>query len=112
MNIRDYWQGVRSVANTLPELVMVISIPNAERGTIEGKVSECHREAAARLIFGQTHRQATESEVQAHQTRQAETRKQIIEAEYKRKQQFALPEELSNLVKLALAGQQEPKKRG
>jgi hypothetical protein len=111
MNIREYWQGVRAIADSLPETVMVTSLRNPERGTTEGRISECDRETAAQLIFAKTHRRATDAEIQAYRDQQAEIRKQIIEAEYKRKQQFALPEELAALVKLAV-GQEQNKKRG
>lgn len=112
MNIRDYWRGVRQVQDSLPdtEVVVVVSLQNAERGTTAGRVSECDRDTAARLIFAKTHRPAEAGEVEAFRAEQAEKKRQILKAEYDRKQQFALPEELAALVKAAI-GQQE-KRRG
>jgi hypothetical protein len=114
MNIREYWQGVRRIADTLPETVIVMSLDKPERGTTAGQVSECDRDTAARLIFAGTHRQATDAEVEQYKAAQAEIRKSILKAEYERKQQFALPEEVSNLIKAAVVrSQQEPeRKRG
>lgn len=113
MNIREYWQGVRRISDTLPEMVMVMSLDKPERGTTAGQISECDRETAARLIFAGTHRQATDAEVEQYKAAQAETRKAILKAEYERKQQFALPEDVANLIKAAVVRSQEPeRKRG
>jgi hypothetical protein len=102
MNIYEYWQGVRQVAATLPETVYIVSVDNQVRGTSAGMVCACTREVAARRIFEGTHRLAAEEEIAAYLASEDAERRRIVEEEYRRKQQFALPSELAELVRLAV----------
>lgn len=111
MNIQEFWAEVNRIAAQLPlgDVVYVCSLDCKTHagGTIAGRVSEAPRKVAAEWIVQGTHRVATPEEITKHDQAAAEQAKAIAAAEYKRKQNFALPEELTNLITAAVAGTQQ-----
>jgi hypothetical protein len=108
MSVHEYWQTVRKIASDLPEAVYLTSLDSRTRGTQAGAVCLCSREIAARRIAEGTHRVATEAEVEQYKAHLEAERRRIVEEDYRRKQQFALPSELAELVRAAV----EPRARG
>lgn len=112
MDIFNYWKAVRATEKSLPEgaTLLVVSLDNAERMTNAGVICEVDRESAAKLIFGKTHRLANAQDKKAHEEREAGARESILADEFARKQQFAMPRELTALVEAALLGAANAKK--
>lgn len=102
MNLQEYWAEVRRIEQSLPEgEVWLVSERNTEKGTTPGQVVLCERAGAARRIYEKTHRLATTEEIGLARLADEEARRRIQEAEYERKQHFALPRELAALVEAA-----------
>ncbi len=108
MDIRRYWADVRRVEETLPAptnpptIIYLTSLDNADKGTTAGMVCDMiDRTAAARRLVEGTHRLSTPDEVIQHEARQKAQVEELAAIEIKRKQQFALPQELQTLVAAA-----------
>jgi len=111
VTISEYWAGVRESAVGLPEETWLISLDNREKGSTSGRVVQATRDTAAKLIFERTHRVATENEIRAYLSEQEKVREGILEAEYQRKQHFALPKELAGLVEAVVRQSQTERKK-
>lgn len=113
MDIREYWDAVKAEYSALPQdPTMYITSLDTRRGTRAGRVSHVARDRAARWIVEKTHRLSTPEETDAYRRGQEESQKQITEEEYRRKQQFALPDELRALVELAVSANLSRGKKG
>ena len=65
-DLRSYWAGVRALREKLPAVVFLASVASPENGAnVDGRVSECVRETAARKLADGTHRVATDTEIDA-----------------------------------------------
>lgn len=104
MDIFNYWKAVRAIEDSLPPeaTLLVVSLDNVERMVNAGVICEVDRKSAAKLILGKTHRLANEKDKKIHEEREANARATILEDDFKRKQQFAMPRELTQLVEVAL----------
>lgn len=108
-DIKEYWREVRSVEATLlaslgqdkQSVVYIVSVENKSKGTSAGSVCEADIETAARMIVDGTHKVASESEVAAWKTHQEQTFKANQALELERKQQFAMPEDIATLARVA-----------
>lgn len=78
-DLKKYWQAIRSIEQSLPVEVWLMSLENRARGQVSGSMAEVGAGAAARLLHGKSHRLATEDEIQMHTARQAETTRQLFE---------------------------------
>ncbi len=107
-NQAAYWARVVAVRSELPEFVWLTSLENHDRGTTEGVVALVDRETAALCLVNKTHRAAEQHEVDQYKTADRSASEAIREEEYKRKQHFALPKELSDLVSAAVRGVPAP----
>lgn len=115
-DIRAYWGRVNARLASLPpdEVLFVTSLDNPERagGVTAGRVSEVRRKHAAELIVMNTHRLSTPEEITAYHTEAKVRSEDIAEKEYQRKQNFALPREVANLVAAAVQGAAPKQRRG
>jgi hypothetical protein len=104
ISIHEYWERVLAIAAKLPDVVTVISEGDDRTGARAGAVCLCDAKTAAQLLFARTHRVATEQEIADHEKAQSVERTRLTEIEYKRKQNFALPSELTDLIRMAVKG--------
>ena len=111
ISIHEYWQRVLAIAADLPDVVTVISEGDDRTGARAGAVCLCDAKTAAQLLFSRTHRVATEQEVVDHEKAQSDERVRLADVEYKKKQNFALPTELTNLIDMAVKGATRANKR-
>lgn len=122
LSIQEYWQRVRALqadlVASLPQgaeqLFWIITEADQRSGLTGGTVCQCDAEMTAKMLFARTHRLATEAEVAAHNKAESDTRAVNAETEYKRKQNFALPKELTDLMTVAAqaAVNQKPENKG
>jgi hypothetical protein len=110
MTIQEYWAEVRQVQKSLPEAVFMVSLRNKEKGINAGAICECDAETAAKMIVEKTHELASEKQIEAWTKAQDAERAKHQAIELERRKQFAMPQELTDLVRLALAGQ--PRQQG
>jgi hypothetical protein len=78
-DLRKYWQEIRAIEQTLAADVWLISLENKARGQVAGSIAEVSAGAAAKLLYGKSHRLATDGEIDAHQTRQVATQRQSLQ---------------------------------
>jgi hypothetical protein len=76
-DLRKYWQEIRSIEQSLPGEVWLMSLENRLRGQVAGSMAQVAGTAAAKLLYAKSHRLATEEEVRANQARQAEMQRQV-----------------------------------
>ena len=74
-DLKKYWQEIRAIEQTLAADVWLMSLENKARGQVAGSIAEVAAEAAAKFVYGKSHRLATEAEVEAHQARQGRWRR-------------------------------------
>jgi hypothetical protein len=74
-DLRVYWQEVRALANSLPQFTWLMSVDDAKRGMVGGRMAEVGAEQAARLLHAKSHRTATEDEIGAHLEKEDQARR-------------------------------------
>jgi len=75
-DLKKYWQEIRAIEHSLAGDVWLMSLENRARGQVAGSMAEVAAGAAAKLLYGKSHRLATDAEVESHQARQLETQRQ------------------------------------
>jgi hypothetical protein len=65
-DLQKYWQDIRALAASLPAFVWLVSVEDPKRGQRGGRIAEVAAETAARLLQSNSHRRATEEEIEAH----------------------------------------------
>lgn len=121
MNIQKHMARVREIEPTLAPfdrsqipgrmlgngpVFFLTSLQNEEvaGGLVGGVVCDIpNRNQAARLVAGGTHRASTTEEIQQYFANDERAVKECAAIEMKRKQQFAMPQELQTLVAAAAA---------
>jgi hypothetical protein len=110
ISTQEYWRGFARQREALPpgDSFYLISIASKDHTDHKpGVVVQVKRELAAKCLFEATHRLADEEEINEHLAKTAERDRYYAAEEVKRKQQFALPKELNDLV-IALAANAKP----
>ena len=74
-DLRVYWQEVRSLERSLPEFVWLMSLEDAKRGMVGGRMAEVGAAQAAPLLHAGSHRKATEEEIATHLAKENEARR-------------------------------------
>ena len=77
-DLKMYWQEVRTLEQSLPKFVWLMSLDDAKRGMVGGRMAEVGAAAAAQLLHANSHRLATEEEIAAHQMKEDQERRQIF----------------------------------
>jgi hypothetical protein len=77
-DLRQYWHEVRELERSLTEFVWLMSIEDARRGMVGGRMAEVGAPQAAQLLYKKSHRLATEDEVAAHLAKEERARKQSL----------------------------------
>src|ERR1700676_4313525 len=75
-DLRQYWQEVRALERTLPQFVWLMSLEDAKRGMVGGRMAEVGAAQAATLLHTSSHRLATEDEIAAHKIHEDQARRQ------------------------------------
>jgi hypothetical protein len=99
-DLRVYWQEVRALANSLPQFAWLMSVDDAKRGMVGGRMAEVGAEQAARLLYTKSHRMATEDEVAAHLEKEEQARRESYQAGLRRRgiAVVAVPPAVTSLV--------------
>ena len=74
-DLQKYWQEIRTLANSLPDSVWLVSLEDGKRGMRGGRLVEAAAKTAAKLLHANSHRRATDEEIEAHCARQAEAQR-------------------------------------
>jgi len=77
-DLKKYWQEVRVLEKGLDDFVWLVSESNAAKGLTGGVIAEVARESAARLLHARSHRLAKPEEIEAHQSKEDEQRRQAF----------------------------------
>ena len=116
INLHEYWAGVRAQRDSLPpgNEFWLVSIPSKDHAMHKaGVVCAADRQTTAKVLFEQTHRLASPEEIAQYHAEVQERTTKLAADEQARKQQFAPPPELQNLVAAALiAAQPQPNHSG
>ena len=104
MDITRYWRDVALAASQLPDAPVhyLVSLDNSEKGTTAGAVCEISDpKQVARRLVEKTHRLAKPEEAEQYREGVKRQTDELAAIEIKRKQQFAMPQELQTLVAAA-----------
>jgi hypothetical protein len=77
-DLKVYWQEIRALQRSLPEFVWLMSLEDAKRGMVGGRMAEVSAAPAARLLHASSHRRATEEEIAAHLEKENQARRQGV----------------------------------
>jgi predicted phage tail protein len=111
INIHEYWRGFAAQRAALPpgDAFFIVSIESKDHSNHKpGVVVEVTRETAAKCLYERTHQLASEDQIAAYKQDMADRTERANAEEVKRKQQFALPKELNDLVIAVLANASNP----
>lgn len=84
-DLKQYWQDVRALEQTLPAFVWLMSLEEPERGMVGGRMAEVGAAQAAPLLYNRSHRMATEEEIAAHLEQENQARKRSFQEGLRRK---------------------------
>lgn len=106
MDQRTYWNQVRKQEADLRKSgkgpYYLVSLDHPEKGITSGRVvGMADPGYAAKLIIDRTHRLATREEIAASQQDLARRTEQLAVETLAKKQKFALPQDLQDLVRVA-----------
>jgi hypothetical protein len=77
-DLRQYWQEVRALERSLPGFVWLMSLADAKRGMVGGRLAEVGAAQAAQLLHANTYRKATEDEIAVHLVKEDQARRQSL----------------------------------
>ena len=69
-DLQQYWRDVHALAAELPAFVWLMSVEDPKRGMRGGRMTEVAAETAARLLQSNSHRRASEEEIEDHRAKQ------------------------------------------
>lgn len=75
---KQYWKEVRSLEQSLPQFVWLMSLEDPKRGMVGGRMAEMGAAQAAERLHGRSHRMATDGEISAHLAQQDLLRRQSL----------------------------------
>jgi Tfp pilus assembly protein PilN len=84
-DLQKYWQEIRTLENSLPDSVWLVSLEDGKRGMRGGRLVEATAETAAKLLHSNSHRRATDEEIEAHRSQQAEAQRAAFHARLRMK---------------------------
>lgn len=110
-DLRQYWQEVRALERSLPEFVWLMSLDDAKRGMVGGRMAEVGAAQAAQLLHANSHRRATEEEIAAHLEKENRTRRQNFHEGLRRRGIAVVPIPALTSEPSAAGGKRAPAKR-
>lgn len=78
-DLKKYWQEIRALEESLGGDRWLMSLENRVRGMVAGSMVEVAAGVAAKLLYGKSHRLATDAEVETHQAQQLATQRRGIQ---------------------------------
>jgi hypothetical protein len=78
-DLKKYWQDLHALEKSLPGYLWLASLENRAKGQVGGAIVEVAAAVAARLLHAKSHRPATEEEIHAHLSQQAEIQRQALQ---------------------------------
>jgi hypothetical protein len=78
-DLKKYWQEIRTIEESLPTEVWLVSLQNLAKGQVGGAIAEVAAAVAAKLLHAKSQRLATEEEIAAHKAQQDEITRQIFD---------------------------------
>jgi hypothetical protein len=75
-DLKQYWQEVRALERSLPEYLWLMSIDDAKRDMVGGRMAEVGAAQAAQRLHARSHRMATDDEIAAHLAKEDQARRQ------------------------------------
>jgi len=85
LDLRRYWQEVRTLERALPEFVWLMGIEDPLRRLAAGGPVEVPAARAAQLLHEKSHRAATDEEIAAHLAREAANQRRALDDEMRRR---------------------------
>jgi hypothetical protein len=85
LDLRRYWQEVRTLERTLPEYVWVMGIEDSLRRLSAGGPIEVPAARAAQLLHEKSHRAATDEEIASHLAIEAANQRRALDDEMRRR---------------------------
>jgi hypothetical protein len=97
MDLQAYWAGIKQQRAALDVAypcgsVTLVSIANADKGTVAGNVTEVANDNAARCLAEGTHQIASEEDIEGWKARQEDNRRLSSEVEFRTRGQFFVRE--------------------
>ncbi len=80
LDLRQYWQEVRTLERSLPEFVWLMSLEDVKRGMVGGRIAEVGAAQAAQLLHANSYRMAAEDEIAGHLAKEDHARRQSFNA--------------------------------
>ena len=78
-DLKKYWQEIRTIENSLPAEVWLVSLQNLAKGQVGGAIVEVAAAVAAKLLHAKSQRLATDDEIEAHKAQQDEIKRQLFD---------------------------------
>ena len=75
-DLRQHWQDIRALQRSLPEFVWLMSVEDAKRGNVGGRMAEVGAAEGAKLLLANSYRRATDDEIAAHLAQQDQARRE------------------------------------
>ena len=91
MDLKRYWQEIRSLERSLPEFVWLASIVDTLRGHTGGSIAEASAAHAAPLLHSKSHRLATAEEIAAHKEREGVMNREALDQKLRRQGRAIVP---------------------
>lgn len=85
LDLRRYWQEVRTLERTLPECVWLMGVEDPLRRLSAGGPIEVPAARAAQLLHEKSHRAATDEEIAAHLAREASNQRRALDDEMRQR---------------------------
>jgi len=85
LDLRRYWQEVRTLERALPEFVWLMGVEDPLRRLSAGGPVEVPAARAAQLLHEKSHRVATGEEIAAHLAREAANQRRALDDEMRRR---------------------------
>jgi predicted dinucleotide-binding enzyme len=85
LDLRQYWQEVRTLQGSLPAFVWLMSLDDQKRGMVGGRMAELAADQAAQRLIAKSYRMATDEEIAAHLEKEDQVRRQTVNEGFRRK---------------------------
>jgi cell division ATPase FtsA len=105
MDLNKYWADVKTVQLSLPPqpIYYLTSIDSPDKGIVGGRVMDVpNAKQAAERIVGRTHRLSTPEEIAQFKADLERQEQELADIELKRKGHLAMPQDLTDLVRMAV----------
>jgi len=92
-DLQKYWQEIRAAADALPAFVWLVSLDDPKRGMRGGCLVEVAAATAAKLLHLNSHRRATDEEIETHRNGETQAQRAAFHARLRIKGVAVVPVE-------------------